>query len=192
MCCWNTASLNGQSLMPFYCKMLAQLSQLAFFFCKKSSRISCHHNFILVSAFFLPNVFHLHRDQISPYLNTCHSEVKQDQQISWSKAGWTCSFNQNKQSKTTNKHCLALLKESLDLRALITQKLSGPPTFCWKMFPGVTWLAEKAPAAELCSLLNPLSWILITREEGRLVTQRCGSVQEMEQTHRQLFNYTNL
>lgn len=39
--------------------------------------ISCHHNYIVVSAFFLPNIFHVQRDQIGPYLNTCHSEVKQ-------------------------------------------------------------------------------------------------------------------
>lgn len=115
------------------------------------------------------------------------------QQISWSKAGWTCPFNQNKQSKTTNKHCLALLKESLDLRTLIMQKLSGPPTFYLQMFPLVTWLAEKVPAAELCSLLNPLPWILTTRkQEGRLVTQSHGSIQAVRQTHWQLFNYTNL
>lgn len=61
------------------------------------------------------------------------------------------------------------------------------------MFPLVTWLAEKVPAAELCSFLNPLHWILATSEqEGRLGTLRDVSVQAVEQTHCQLFYYTNL
>jgi len=47
------------------------------FFHKASFMISCHHNFIVVSAFFSPNIFHVQREKISPYLNTCHSEMKQ-------------------------------------------------------------------------------------------------------------------
>lgn len=55
----------------------ASIVEVINFFHKESFIISCHHNFIVVSAFFLPNVFHLQREQISPYLNTCHSELKQ-------------------------------------------------------------------------------------------------------------------
>lgn len=56
------------------------------------------------------------------------------------------------------------------------------------MFPSVTRPEENAPAAELHSLLNPLPWILTTREqEHRLLTKKHRSVRALGKTHCQIF-----